>query len=86
MSYKKVAQDEPAGEVMISHAKAAELCGVTREAILRLIRRGRLGSVEVEGRTLLSRREVEAFDQSERRTNSHDSEPEGVGHEGSGRI
>lgn len=86
MSYKKVAPDEPAGEVMISHAKAAEMCGVTREAILNLIRRGRLGSVEVEGRTLLSRREVEAFEQSERRTNSHDGESEGVGYESFGRI
>ncbi len=86
VSYKKGAPEEPAGEAMISHAKAAEMCGVTREAILSLIRRGRLGSVEVEGRTLLSRREVEAFERSELRADSPDGEPEGVGPERIGRV
>lgn len=80
MNYKKGVPDESAGEPMISHAKAAEMCGLTRAAILDLIRRGRLVAVEVEGRTLVSRKEVEAFEQSQRRTSSPESvEPNGVG-------
>ncbi len=67
MSYKKSVLEESAGEPLVSHAKAAEMCGMTREAILDLIRRGRLGSIEVEGRTLVSRKEVEEFERSERR-------------------
>ena len=50
-------QDEP----LISQAKAAEMCGVTRAAIHALVRRGQLRSVGVEGRDLVYRVEVEAF-------------------------
>lgn len=46
---------------MISQAKAAELCGMTRAAIHSLVRRGRFQSVESEGRDLVYLREVEAF-------------------------
>lgn len=52
---------ELTAEPLISQAKAAELCGMTREAIHALVRKGRLHSVEVEGRDLVYHREVEAF-------------------------
>lgn len=46
---------------LISQAKAAEICGMTREAIHNLVRRKRLNSVEVEGRDLVYLKEVEVF-------------------------
>jgi predicted DNA-binding transcriptional regulator AlpA len=46
---------------LISQAKAAEMCGMTRAAIHDLVRRGRFRSVEVEGRDLIYLEEVEAF-------------------------
>ncbi len=46
---------------LISQAKAAEMCGMTREAIRNLVGRQRFRSVEVEGRALVYRTEVEAF-------------------------
>jgi predicted DNA-binding transcriptional regulator AlpA len=49
-------------EAMITQAKAAEMCGMTRAAIHDLVNRGRLRSIEVEGRELVFRREVEAFE------------------------
>lgn len=52
--------DAIAGPV-ISQAKAAEMCGMTREAIGDLVRRKRFHSVEVEGRDLVYLEEVEAF-------------------------
>ncbi len=54
--------DEP----LISQAKAAELCGMTRAAIYDLVRRGRFRSVEVEGRDLVYFKEVETFAREER--------------------
>jgi hypothetical protein len=51
------APDEP----LISQAKAAEICGMTREAIHDLLRRRRFRSVNVEGRDLVYLKEVEAF-------------------------
>lgn len=66
MTDKRYEQEDANGEPLVSHAKAAEMCGMTRAAILDLIRRGRLGSVEVEGRTLVYRKEVEAFERGER--------------------
>lgn len=51
------ASDEP----LISQAKAAELCGMTRAAIRELVRRQRLRSAEVQGRDLVYLKEVEAF-------------------------
>jgi len=40
-------------EALISQAKAAEMCGVTRAAIRDLVSSGRLRSLEVEGRDLV---------------------------------
>ncbi|HYG79619.1 MAG TPA: hypothetical protein VD861_04490 [Pyrinomonadaceae bacterium] len=48
-------------EALISQAKAAEMCGVTRAAIHDLVRRGRLRSLEVEGRDLVYFNEVVSF-------------------------
>jgi hypothetical protein len=46
---------------LISQAKAAEMCGMTRAAIQDLVRRGRFRSIEVEGRDLVYLEEVEEF-------------------------
>ena len=50
------------GMTLISQAKAAEMCGMTRAAIHDLVRRRRFRSVEVEGRDLVFLKEVEAFE------------------------
>lgn len=47
---------------LISQAEAARIRGVTRAAIRDLIRRDRLVSVEVAGRLLVYRSEVESFE------------------------
>jgi excisionase family DNA binding protein len=47
---------------LISQAEAARLRGVSRAAIRDLIRRGRLRSIEVAGRGLVYKSEVEAFE------------------------
>lgn len=60
----KMKSEKPAGAVdapLISQAKAAEMCGMTRAAIHDLVRRGRFRSVELEGRDLVYLEEVEAF-------------------------
>ena len=54
------------GMVLISQAKAAEMCGMTRAAIHELVRRQRFRSVEVEGRDLVYLKEVEAFEKEDR--------------------
>lgn len=54
------------GMTLISQAKAAEMCGMTRAAIQELVRRRRFNSVEVEGRELVYLREVEAFEKESR--------------------
>jgi predicted DNA-binding transcriptional regulator AlpA len=46
---------------LISQAKAAEMCGMTRAAIHDLVRRRHFRSVEMEGRDLVYLKEVEAF-------------------------
>ena len=48
-------------ESLISQAKAAEMCGMTRDAIKDLVSSGRFRSLEVEGRALVYFKEVEAF-------------------------
>lgn len=53
-------------DTLISQAKAAELCGMTRAAIHDLVQRGRFQSVEEDGRDLVYLKEVEAFAKSER--------------------
>lgn len=54
-------QDE-AGKDWISQANAAKLRNVSRQAISDLVKRGRLSTVTVAGRTLVLRSEVEAFE------------------------
>ena len=54
------------GAALISQAKAAEMCGMTREAIHDLVRRRRFRSVEVEGRDLVYLKEVEAFEKEDK--------------------
>ena len=49
----------------ISQAEAARIRGVTRQAIHRLIQRGRLTVMEVGGHVLVSREEVENFEPRE---------------------
>lgn len=47
---------------LISQAEAAKIRGTSRAAISQLIQRGRLRTVEVAGRQLLLRQEVEDFE------------------------
>ncbi len=61
MKMKTEKQLTVAEEPLISQAKAAELCGMTREAMHDLVRRGQFQSVEAGGRDLVYLREVEAF-------------------------
>jgi predicted DNA-binding transcriptional regulator AlpA len=61
MRNKSEKQTDGANEPMISQAKAAEMCGMTRAAIYNLVRRGRFRSIEVEGRDLVYLEEVAAF-------------------------
>jgi hypothetical protein len=60
---RKKQEERPGADehVLISQAKAAEMCGMTRAAILSLVRRHRFRSVAVEGRDLVYLKEVEAF-------------------------
>ena len=51
---------------LISQAKAAEMCGMTRAAIHELVRRQRFRSVEVEGRDLVYLKEVVDFEKEAR--------------------
>ena len=48
---------------LISQAEAARLRGVTRAAIQDLVRRGRIRSVEVGGRSLVYRSEIISYEQ-----------------------
>jgi hypothetical protein len=65
---KKKREEQPVadGSALISQAKAAEMCGMTRAAIHDLVRRRRFRSVEVEGRELVFLKEVEAFEKESR--------------------
>jgi len=67
---KKKLEEQPVadGSALISQAKAAEMCGMTRAAIHDLVRRHRFRSVEVEGRELVFLKEVEAFEKESRQT------------------
>jgi predicted DNA-binding transcriptional regulator AlpA len=66
MRKKQDGQPAADGMTLISQAKAAEMCGMTRAAIHDLVRRRRFRSVEVEGRELVYLKEVEAFEKEER--------------------
>ena len=67
---RKKLEEQPVadGSALISQAKAAEMCGMTRAAIHDLVRRHRFRSVEVEGRELVFLKEVEAFEKESRQT------------------
>ncbi len=58
---KKEKKGETGMSDLISQAEAARIRGVTRAAIRDLIRRGRLSSIEIGGRELVYRSEVESF-------------------------
>ena len=45
----------------ISQSEAARIRGVTRQAIALLVKRGRLAVLEIGGRLLVRRKDVEAF-------------------------
>jgi excisionase family DNA binding protein len=45
----------------VSQAEAARIRGVTRQAIARLIKKGRLQTLEIGGKTLILRSEIQAF-------------------------
>lgn len=63
-------QQETNEEQLISQAKAAELCGMTRAAIGKLVAAGRLKASEVGGRELVYLKEVEALSR-EKQADSH---------------
>jgi predicted DNA-binding transcriptional regulator AlpA len=63
---KRDAQSAADEQGLISQAKAAEMCGMTRAAIHDLVRRRRFRSVEVEGRDLVFLKEIEAFEREDR--------------------
>lgn len=65
---RKRLEGQPAGDEqgLISQAKAAEMCGMTRAAIQDLVRQRRFRSVEVEGRDLVYFKEIEAFEKEAR--------------------
>ncbi|MET0645791.1 MAG: hypothetical protein ABW208_04170 [Pyrinomonadaceae bacterium] len=65
---RKRLEGQPTGDEqgLISQAKAAEMCGMTRAAINDLVRQRRFRSVEVEGRDLVYFKEVEAFEKEVR--------------------
>jgi excisionase family DNA binding protein len=48
-------------EKYISQTEAARLRGVSKQAIANLIKRGRLSAIQIAGRSLLHKSEVEAF-------------------------
>jgi predicted HTH domain antitoxin len=65
---RKRLEEQPVGDEqgLISQAKAAEMCGMTRAAIHDLVAQRRCRSVEVEGRDLVYLKEVQAFEKESR--------------------
>lgn len=59
-------QPDVPDDTLISPAKAAELCGMTREAINTLLRNGRFRTVEADGRSMVYLREIEVYADEER--------------------
>jgi excisionase family DNA binding protein len=53
---------EEFGEEWISQAEAARLRGVSRQAIARLVQRGRLKVLRIGGRALVRRKDIERFE------------------------
>ena len=66
MRKKQEGQPAADGMTLISQAKAAEMCGMTRAAIRDLVRGQRFRSVEIDGRDLVYLKEVEAFEKAAR--------------------
>jgi excisionase family DNA binding protein len=69
-------QDEFIPDDWISQAEAARLRGVSRQAIAKLVRRGRLRAMRVGGHLLVRRSDVEHFT-SDRAGRPRKSEPQG---------
>ncbi|MBD0369781.1 MAG: helix-turn-helix domain-containing protein [Pyrinomonadaceae bacterium] len=65
MAKKKEEQESNDMSDLISQAEAARLRGVTRAAIQDLVRRGRIRSVNVGGRSLVYRSEIESYEQGQ---------------------
>jgi excisionase family DNA binding protein len=65
MSKKKKAQETNDTADLISQAEAARLRGVSRAAIQDLVRRGRVRSVNIGGRSLVYRSEIVNYEQGE---------------------
>lgn len=65
MPKKKLEQEEDNMADLISQAEAARLRGVTRAAIQDLVRRKRIRSVNVGGRSLVYRSEIVNYAQGE---------------------
>jgi excisionase family DNA binding protein len=65
MAQKKSEQESSNVEDLISQAEAARLRGVTRAAIQDLVRRGRIRSINVGGRSLVYRSEIVNYEQGE---------------------
>jgi excisionase family DNA binding protein len=61
MSKRKIQRAGNDVSNLITIAEAARLRGVSRSAISELVRRGRLRSIEMFGRVLVYRSEVESF-------------------------
>jgi excisionase family DNA binding protein len=61
---KKKNEDRSAADLadLITPTEAARVRGVTRAAITALIKRGRLNTIEIGGRSFLRRSEVETFE------------------------
>ncbi|MGO9494761.1 MAG: helix-turn-helix domain-containing protein [Terracidiphilus sp.] len=49
------------GNDWVSQAEASRIRGVSRQAISRLIRKGRLRTLEIGGKVFLNRAEIEKF-------------------------
>jgi excisionase family DNA binding protein len=65
MTKKKAEQEKNDMADLISQAEAARLRGVTRAAIQDLVRRGRISSANVGGRSLVYRSEIVNYEQGE---------------------
>lgn len=66
MATKKAKKGGGGMSDLISQTEAARMRGVSRPAIADLIERGRLSSVEIGGRRLVYRSEVESFTELKR--------------------
>ncbi len=62
-SGKKGSQRQPISNALdwITKAEAARIRGVTRQAIAKLVNKGRLATLEIAGHTLVKRADVESY-------------------------